>query len=444
MNYRKIALAAAALCMAIGAGAQTSGSTDESDSHNPLEFKRTSEEVRTILSRHRPTEAQSVPVPRFVVKSRNNSFIMAIGGVVNPIIGYDIGNNLYSCDGAGINFVTAAIPVPARPAHKGDFFINGINGNVDLQITGLAGTPNEISAYVKVGTNGINTQVALKRAYITWKHFQMGRQQTLAQDADACQPPTIDPQGPSGMIATTVHEIAYKSPDYDGFRWAAALDMPTYYSSNGIYYGKDYPIYDGHQVDISAEQYIPDIPAWAEYTFSPDNRIRLTGILRNFHYRDRVESKTRYTPGFGLILSGNLRPVKPLLLYYQFAYGKGIGAYIQDLAGIPCSYTPDSKHPGKMKGTEMAGLTVGATYEYSDRLQFNAMFSESRVWNVMEYATRQDNANYKYGLYGAVNAFYKITPYLTWGVEYLWGHRQTWTEGGAHDSRIQTQLAFHF
>ena len=39
---------------------------------------------------------------------------------------------------------------------------------------------------------------------------------------------------------------------------------------------------------------------------------------------------------------------------------------------------------------------------------------------------------------------YKLNSWLQAGIEYLWGHRETWNIGGAHDSRIQTQLAFTF
>ena len=73
------------------------------------------------------------------------------------------------------------------------------------------------------------------------------------------------------------------------------------------------------------------------------------------------------------------------------------------------------------------------------------MFSESRIWNVADYCNALDESqNYKYALYGAVNCFYNINSFLQWGIEYVWGHRQTWNIGGAHDSRIQTQLAFTF
>lgn len=417
-----------------------------SDRENPIELRRSTPEVRHLLRNARAEKRGAVAeAPNFVIKTRNNDFVMAIGGQINPILGFDIGNNLYKQSGAGISFVTSAIPVPATPGHKADFYINPINGFLDLQVTGLAGTPNQITGYVKIGTNGINSNILLQRAYITYRNFTAGMKLTLLQDENACQPPTIDPEGPSGCVSAVAYEIAYKSKDYKGFRFAAALDYPTYYSSNGVYRGHDYPIFNGHKVDISAEQLIPDVPAWVEYTFSPQNRIRLSGVLRNYHYRDAINHKSCYAPGYGVMLSGNFSPVKPLIFYYQLAYGKGIGAYIQDIAGKEFSFIPDDQRPGKMKASPMMGANIGVTYNATKKLQFNAMFSESRIWGVSDYATAPDSGcNYKYALYAAVNCFYNITPYLQWGVEYLWGHRQTWDMGGAHDSRIQTQIAFSF
>lgn len=417
------------------------------DTHNPLEFRHTTPEVAEILNRTRPKEAHSIPVPKFVVKTANNNFIMTIGGMINPIMGYDIGNNLYKQPGAGISFVTAEIPVPAVKGHKSDFYINPINGSLDLQVVGLAGTPDEITGYVKIGTNGINSTILLQRAYVSWRNFTAGMKLTLMQDAYACQPPTIDPEGPSGCVSNVAYEIGYTSKSYSGFRFAAAIDMPTYYSSNGYYRGKDFPQFDGKQVTdyADAEQLIPDIPAWVEYSSSQWNRIRLSGLIRNFAYRDLVADKTRHMVGWGVMLSGNLNPVKPLILYFQAAYGKGIGSYLQDIAGKPVSFVPDDSRPGRMTASPMMGLNIGLTYNVNPKLQFNAMFSQSRIWDVEAYCNSlPETENYKYALYGAVNCFYNITPYLQWGLEYIWGHRQTWNAGGADDNRIQTQIAFTF
>lgn len=416
------------------------------DHSNPLQFRRATAEVRHILKAARAEEPGRFAAPSFVLKTANNSFVMTIGGEINPILGWDIGNNLYKQDGAGISFVTSAIPVPATKGHKGDYYINPINGFVDLQVVGLAGTPNQITGYVKAGTNGVTSNLMLQRAYITFRNFTAGMKLTLFQDGYACQPPTIDPEGPSGCVSAVAYEIGYTSKSYNGFRFAAAVDMPTYYTSKGYYRGHDYPAFDGEQVlNDKAEEMVPDIPAWVEYSWSQWNRVRVSGILRHYAYRDLVADKRRGIMGWGVMLSGNIQPVKPIILYYQLAYGRGIGAYLQDIAGKPISFVPDDAAPGKMKASPMMGVNFGISYNVTPKLQLNAMISESRIWDVEDYCNSlPEDENYKYAIYGAVNCFYNITPYLQWGIEYLYGKRQTWNIGGAHDNRIQTQLAFTF
>lgn len=421
--------------------------TDDIRAGRKLQVIRTSPEVAEILNHDRPHEPRAIPTPKFAVKSANDNFIMTVGGQINVIMGGDIGTNLYKQGGAGISFVTNAIPVPAQPGHKGDFYINPLDGAVDLQVVGLANSPNEITGYLKIGTNGNNTNISLQRAYLSYRHFTAGLKLTMFQDDYACQPPTIDPEGPCGCISAAAYELSYKSKSYDGFRFALGLDIPTYYSSLGYYRGHDYPRFDGMQVAdyADAEQIVPDIPAWVEYSFSPWNRIRVSGILRNFAYRDLLDNKTRHDVGWGVMLSGNIQPAKQVILYYQAAYGEGIGNYLQDIAGHPYSFIPDAKKPGHMKPSPMMGLNFGVSYNPTSNLQFNAMFSQSRIWDVKPYANAQpEGENYKYALYGAVNCFYNINSYLQCGVEYLWGRRQTWNIGGTNDNRIQAQLSFSF
>lgn len=408
------------------------------ESNFPLVIVRTTPEDRAILDRSRPHGPHEVPVPSFVIKTKNNSFMLTIGGTVNPIMGADIGNDLYTTD-AGISFITADIPLTTTKGKKSDYYINPINGAITFQIVGLANTKNEISAFVKLGTNGISPMVGYSRIHLTWRGFTMGQKLTLMQDEYACQPPTIDPQGPCGDISTVAYEINYKSKSYNGFRFAAALNMPTYYASTGLYRGKDYPIFDDKDVIANVNEMIPDIPMWIEYQKSPSNRIRLTGLIRNFQYRDLLDNKIRGLMGWGAMLSGNLSFWEPLTFYCQAAYGKGIANYLQDLAGKPLSYIPKDDEPGKMKAAPMMGLVFGASFNPTKKLQFNAIISESKIWETGTYYN-----DYKYAVYACGNMFYNITPYLQWGIEYLWGKHASWDHKSGIDNRIQTQLEFTF
>lgn len=442
-TFTNFLLAAAVLTPSLASAEKNDSIAPGDDVSNPIRFQRTTPEVAKILLDAQAPDQNNLPAPAFVLKSDNNNFIMTIGGEINPVLGFDIGNNLYKQSGP--DFTTASIPVPALPGHKGDFFINPLTGNLYMQVTGLSGTDNEITGYFKIGTNGVNHSIALKRAYIRWRNLTAGMKVTLMEDADACQPPTIDSEGPSGEVSGSAYEVSYTSPSYNGFRWAIGLDMPTFYSSNGVYRGHDFPALKGTHVDTDADQIIPDIPAWVEYTFSENNRMRVSGLLRNFAYRDILTQKTRHTNGWGVMLSGNLSPIEPLIFYYQGIYGKGIGNYIQDISGLPISFLPTDDKPGHMSPTPMMGWVLGATYNFNSKWQVNAMFSQTRLWNCDTYCNALDmTENYKYALYGAVNCFYNITSYLQAGVECVWGHRQTWANTGADDTRIQTQLSFTF
>ncbi len=98
------------------------------------------------------------------------------------------------------------------------------------------------------------------------------------------------------MISTSSYEISYISPSFHGFRFAIGMDIPTYYSSNGVYRGHDFKTWREEEIEgkpvadpEAYNQNIPDIPMWVEYTASDYNRIRFSGIIRNFSYRDMLE-----------------------------------------------------------------------------------------------------------------------------------------------------------
>ena len=412
-----------------------------------LQLMRTTPEIAKILEQDRPHEPHAIPVPKFVVVNPNNqNFILTVGGQLNLVVGGDFGNNLYKQSGAGISFVTNAIPVPSIRGKRVDLYINAINGSADMQVVGFANTPNQVTGYFKIGTNGISTNIVLQRAYVTWRGITGGMKLTLFQDDYACQPPTIDPEGPSGEVSALAYELSYISKSYNGWKFAAGLSMPTYYNSMGYYRGVDYPQYKGEDLtDMGYDQFVPDVPAWIEKSWSQWNRIRVSGILRTFRYRDEIEKRSRLSIGWGAMLSGNVQPSKKWILYYQLAFGKGIGNYIQDIAGHPYSFIPRDDHPGWITPSPMMGANIGVSFNPTSKLQFNAMFSEARIWKVANYANMLSEAeNYKYALYGAVNCFYNLNSFLQLGVEYLYGKRQTWNIGGAFDNRVQAQISFSF
>jgi len=62
---------------------------------------KTGTELRDIIMQDRRKEPQSYAAPKFAIRTPDNKFILSIGGQVNPILGYDLGNDLYDADGGG-------------------------------------------------------------------------------------------------------------------------------------------------------------------------------------------------------------------------------------------------------------------------------------------------------------------------------------------------------
>ena len=119
-----------------------------------------------------------------------------------------------------------------------------------------------------------------------------------------------------------------------------------------------------------------------------------------------------------------IRIVKPLTIMGQLTYGKGIGHYINGLQYEPYSYIPDNDYPGKMKANEMLGWFGGIKIGCSENVDLNFTYGQTRIFNSATY-----NTGYRYGQDFRTSVFWRITPYLQTGIEYLYGRRQI---GRAH------------
>ena len=444
--------AAAAMGMTLASAQDIDNDNDPADQH--VAFVKTSRDttVYNILNKDRSKNINELPVPHFAIHTANKKFVMTIGAKFNPIIGADMGSDLYKMEGAGINFIPGQICVPAKTGRKSDFYINALNADVDIQVVGFGNTKDQITGYIKFSTDGNDQSIHMSKAYITWRGLTAGLKHSLFQDEEAI-PPTIDPQGPNGQVNVTVNEFGYVSPSMKGVRLGIGLDMPEYHTARGVYLGKDYTSWHGDKVsnemvcDPNFYSFqAPDIPMFVEYAQGM-NRVKLAGLIRPLLYRDLLCNKRKTTVGWGLSLSGNVKPVEQLTFYLQATYGKGIGNYIQDLAGMPISFVPKGDHPGEMTPTPMMGWSAGISYDINSRWQVNVMASQARIWDAGAYA--EDEAepdteinNYKYGYYGAANVFYNISSYFQIGLEYLYGYRKTWNHGSGHDNRLQLQVQF--
>ncbi len=386
-----------------------------------------------VLQNGRPVEPNTPRLPDYIIREDNNRFMMTIGGYVKPIIGWDIGNDL-----PDILFIPSQIPAPAKRGNKIDFFSNPLHSALDFHFVALPGTKDQLTAYVKFTYNGTAAGVLLNNLYLKYRGFTVGRVTTIFSDG-ASIPFTIDPQGPNGAVNVHSYQTSYISKSYNGFSFGVSMELPTFDKYAGAYHGDDFPDSNDIQYYEEASQPIPDFPAYIQYQGRGMNRIRLSGIVRYFSYRDKINDKTDAVWGWGAQVSGNLQPIKPLTLYFQGVYGRGIANYVQDLNGLHVSYVPKSIQPGKMKSTPMLGWLGGVKYDINEKMCSSIIFSQARVWDSGNYYP-----DYRYGLYACGNFFYNITPFLRYGVEYVWGKHSKYNSIHGTDNRLQTTIIFSF
>ena len=396
---------------------------------------RTSEADKAILDNSKPNGYDKIQAPRFILKDQDGKFILAIGGYIKPIVGWDIGNTL---DGT-MYFTPSSIPVPAKTGSKGEMFINPLHSSLDLQVIGLPGTKNEIVGYVSVKFNGGGTDGALFKlnsAIIKYRGFTVGYNYSVFTDVMSL-PMTISCSGVTGNDWSKAYQISYNSPSYGGFSWGLGMELPSFNEYTGKYEGSDYPQFDDYQFYGKATQSIPDIPFYVQYGWKGHSHIRFSGLVRNFKYVNLLEDKSNIVTGMGGQFSTAIRIVKPLTIMGQLTYGKGIGHYINGLQYEPYSYIPDNDYPGKMKANEMRGWFGGIKIGCSENVDLNFTYGQTRIFNSATY-----NTGYRYGQDFRPSVFWRITPYLQTEIEYLYGRRHNLNGDKASDNRIQTMIMF--
>ena len=171
----------------------------------------------------------------------------------------------------------------------------------------------------------------------------------------------------------------------------------------------------------STKGFMPDIAAFAQYSWASGQHIRLSGIARGLRYRDLVSETNHKQIGWGLHLSTAFRPVAPLTIYAAGITGRGIGSIVNDLQDGENDLLPYSDRPGRMYAPQSYGWYAAAQYNFTPSIFSTVIFSQQRI--LPKSGTDYGGDQYKYGLYATANVFWDITPRCQVGAEYNMGRR---------------------
>lgn len=366
---------------------------------------------------------QDPRAPRFILIDRKGRAALGIGGYVKGTVSAD-----FKGIAANRDFITYQIPTPNNSAENGQFQMGAATSRLFLSLVGSNRIMGEYVVYVESDfRGGSDGFLHLRQAYIDMHHIKAGMAWSTFSDPEAC-PPTIDFQGPCGMVSERNVILQYHQNLGKHWSFAIAAEDPTVTISTVA------------NENSYIRQRIPDFPMYVQYEWGQKNsHVRASGILRGLSYRNLINESNRTVLGWGVQLSGLAHITNRLVLYFDGVYGRGIADYINDLGGNNFDLIPQVNTAGKLEAPENLGLTGGIQFNICPRMFASAAYSHCRL-----YGDGLSGTTYKYAQYVVGNVFYNLTKNCQLGVEYLYGRRTN--RNGEHGSanRLNAMIQYNF
>ncbi len=358
--------------------------------------------------------------PTFMLMSRDGSLGFGVGGMAVVRGWFDWNGSQDTPD-----FFPYDIAIPRNPTERHD--LEGSLNQTSVFMTLLGRRPKfNYMVYVQAGFS--DRAFRLKKAYVRVNDFTVGLANTTFEDGDAIAP-TVESQGPNGQAGKTQILVRWQHDFRKGWSMGAGIELPS----------ADMDVVDGKTA--ACRSYIPDVAAMGQYAWDGgDSHIRLSALLRTMTYRNLLTQTNHNVTGWGVQLSGMANIVKPLVFYYSAMIGQGVGSYQGDLSEGAYDLVGVSNQEGKMVAPLAMGLTAGLQYWFSPKVYSCIALGETQYYQKHPLAADQ----YRYGLYGAVNLFWKITPRFLGGVEYVTGKRKNHDGAHAGANRIDAVLSYSF
>ena len=367
--------------------------------------------------------AQDPRAPYFLFMSRDANFVMGLGGVVRM-------RGWYDWNGAMPNngFIPYNIAIPKDPLRNRWMGSTPAGTAMYYRVLGHNPTVGDYQLYIEANFDGYNQRdFLLKKAYATLNDWTIGYAHSTFSDPLA-EPLLVDGQGPNAYVSTTAVLVRWMHQIKQSWIVAGSVEMPqSFVGANGT-------------TTQAIDDWFPNLAAFSQYEWAPNQHVRLAGIMRMLPYRNVVTSTNHNEIGWGVQLSSVMRPFKPLTLYFMGNYGQGISSLTGDLMMGNYDLVDNPNQAGTMYAPRLFGWYGAAQYHFSPTLFTGLTVGQLRY--LPEHTQQADM--YRYGLYSALNLFWNITPRIQLGGEYNLGKRQNQDGEGRWAQRVSVMTQFSF
>ncbi|MDE6273012.1 MAG: porin [Muribaculaceae bacterium] len=362
--------------------------------------------------------------PYFMVMSKDTHLAMGVGGIL-LVRGWEDWNGVVE----PYVFSPYNIPIPKNPARRQRLYATPANSGFFLTLLGRNTAVGDFMAHLEGAFNGYQRMgFKVRRAYIRLKGFTAGYALSTFLDAGA-MPRMVDGGVYSGTVDRANILVRYQKDFKSGWSVAGGLEFPNTY------------IEDVSGSVEACSPYLPDLAAFGQYRWDEGfSHVRLSGLLRTLGYRDLLSQRNHNKLGWGLALSSTVKVIPDLSLYGAVVYGKGHLSYLSDMSNGAHDLVAVAGCPGVLQAPEAFSYFVGGKYNFRPELYSTVTFSQVRNYENLP----ADPEGYKYGLCGAANIFWEITPRLILGAEYMIGERMNFdgSHGSSNRAEAMFQLSF--
>lgn len=367
---------------------------------------------------------QDPRAPYFMFLSKNRNMAMGVGGVVR-LRGYFDWNGSIPVNG----FSPYLIPIPKDPTSMERLSATAAGTGLFFTILGRNSKFGSYMAFFQADFSGYNNRdFKIKKAYITAGDWTVGLAHSTFEDTSA-EPQTIDGSGPNGVTSHTGVLVRYMHTFKGKWTVAGGIEFPeSSTSADGVH-------------TKACSDYVPDLAAFGQYQWNGGaSHIRLSGLLRTLRYRDLTKERNYDILGWAAQVSTVIKVIPQMNVYGIASVGEGHASYTTDLGIGNFDLIQDGKQLGKLYAPAAAGYVLGAQYYFRPNLYSNLCLSEQR------YFPRKNpgDGQYKYGLYGALNLFWDVTPRFEVGMEYLAGKRMNFNGESGSANRLTAMVMLSF
>lgn len=361
--------------------------------------------------------------PYFLFMSKDAQLAMGIGGCVRMRGYYDWGGAIPAS-----GFAPYLIPMHPSPTDMRHLGTTPSGTALFFRVLGRNKSLGDYQLYIEANFNGYESRgFRLKKAYAVINDLTIGYASSTFSDP-AAMPPTVDAQGPNNKISPTSVLVRYM-PTFKE-RWTVALSVETPEPSLAV----------DNEATENVSVWMPDFAAFGQYQWAPGQHVRLAGIVRTLSYRDIIEGRNHNTVGWGLMLSSVARPTYAVTTYANVCYGHGYQSLGGDLLIGSYDLIGDPARPGRLYSPASFGWCFGVQYNFRPELFVSLSASQTRY--LPSKAVSPDE--YKYGLFGAVNVFWNLTPRMQVGAEFDLGERRNFSGEHRRAKRFGAMAQFSF